>query len=167
MNHLDGLTGEQLAMELVRHYEGCKLHPYRFPGESWWTVGWGHALGAGEKIQPITQVEADSLLERDLEKTRAELQKQLGYNLAELTPGQLGATLSFKYNCKPVLFAKSTFLQLLRKRACAEAANELKRWVHGERGVVLRGLVARRTAEDFIFRGGSLLDLVQKHNWYQ
>jgi lysozyme len=159
------VNGIEIALALIRHFESCRLKAYVFPGEHFPTIGWGHALSPGEENTTITQEQADELLDNDLDERMTDLKRQLAIEYSKLTAGQLGATLSFKYNCKPVLFNTSRFLHLIRKGDLLNAQAEFKRWIHGENNVVLEGLVRRRKCEEFVFAGGSVAELISL-NWF-
>ena len=161
-------SSNDIALALIKHFEGCRLTAYVLSGESWATIGWGHTIPFSEHGKIITQADADALLASDLATRDADLKDQLGIAIySSLTPNQLGATLSFKYNCKPTLFDNSTFLMLLRLDKIADAQNEFKRWVYGEGHVALPGLVSRRSAEAFVFSGGSIDELEKVKHWFQ
>jgi GH24 family phage-related lysozyme (muramidase) len=159
------MTGIEIALALIRHFEGCKLHAYVFPGESWCTIGYGHTLPLSQINLTISEKQAADLLTRDLLIVRKDLRLQLGPAYYRLTEGQLGATLSFKFNCKPSLFNNSTFLALLKQQQFEAAQSELRKWVYGEGRVRLPGLVRRRKCEEYVFAGGSVTQLVRR-NWF-
>jgi|LakMenEpi03Aug12_release.lakeMendotaPanAssembly.Ray.scaffolds.fasta_scaffold316267_2 lysozyme len=158
--------GREIAIALIKHFEGCKLHAYVLPGENWATIGWGHTIPLADADKIITPQEADNFLQSDLNNRDAELKTQLGEVYYDLTSGQLAATLSFKYNCRPDLFNKSTFLYLLKNRQFDQAKNQLPRWIYDERHIALPGLIRRRKCEEFIFAGGTISQLIEL-NWYQ
>jgi GH24 family phage-related lysozyme (muramidase) len=157
----------KLALELIKHFEGCRLQAYVLQGENWATIGWGHALPLQERHTIWTQEQANRQLLLDLNNRNDDLKLELGAEYDKLTAGQLAGSLSFKYNVKPDLWRRSTFLALLKKGKPLEARYELKRWVHGEDGKELAGLIARRSAELFVFDGGSISDLSKVHKWFQ
>jgi len=159
------MTGSEIAAMLIRHFEGLRLSPYIFEGESAFSIGYGHQLPNGDIHKTITVQEAEELLQNDLASRNADLKEQLGTQYGLLTPGQLGATLSFKYNCKPVLFDNSTFLSLLRQGNFSKAQAEFKRWIYGEGHIPLPGLVRRRRCEAYVFGGGTIEQLIS-FNWF-
>ncbi|MDX2107099.1 MAG: lysozyme [Candidatus Melainabacteria bacterium] len=160
------MTARQIAEELIKHFEGCKLNSYVLKNETWATIGWGHAIPMKEHPKKITQAEADALLNSDINVREVDLKKQLGATMySKLSDNQLGATLSFKYNCRPSSFAKSTFLKFMKSGKFVEAGNELPKWTKGS-GVVLPGLVRRRKCEKFIFEGRTIAALKAK-KWFQ
>lgn len=159
------MNGRQIADAVIRHFEGCHLTSYVFARENQATIGWGHAIPLRKHPMNITQQYADSLLGMDIDVRLAELKRQIGdivFN--KLTPGQLGAAISFKYNCKKTSFDNSTFLRLLKAGRISEAGHELKRWCYGG-GVRLEGLARRRKVEEAIWFG-TPLDEIKKANWY-
>jgi lysozyme len=167
------MTGEETALAIIKEFESCKLQAYVLENETWATIGWGHAIPLAEKNKTISQGEADQLLANDFNFKINDLKLQLGHQdefgqtiYEKLNPNQLGATLSFKYNCKPILFDNSTFLILLKQSNFQAAGQEFKRWIYGEGHIALPGLVRRRHCEDFVYYGGSIDDLVKQH-WFQ
>jgi GH24 family phage-related lysozyme (muramidase) len=163
---VSAMTGLEIAIILIKHFEGCRLVAYQFPGEtSWATIGYGHWLPLSQLDTVITQLDADELLETDLTLRDNDLREQLGAVYSSLIPGQLGATLSFKFNCLPTLFDNSTFLMLMRQGALVKAQAEFKRWIYGEGRIALPGLVRRRKCEAFIYGGGTIEEL-EKSNWF-
>lgn len=160
------MNGQEIARKICEHFENCHLTSYIFPGEEnlQATVGWGTAIPLSKHPMQITQEQADKLLDTGLWMRHEELKKQLGAVYYKLTPGQLGATLSFKYNCKRKKFDESTFLRLLKAGLIQEAGKQLNRWVYGS-GKKLKGLIRRRKAETAIFNGASIADMI-KVAWY-
>lgn len=160
------MNAREIAEALIKHFEGCRLDSYVLKNETWATIGWGHAIPLSEHPKRITQAEADGLMALDIDVRVADLQTQLGMEIYnKLNANQLGATLSFKYNCRPSSFATSTFLKLMKEGKFELAGAELKRWTRGS-GVILKGLVRRRKCEEFVFEGHSIADL-KKRNWFQ
>ena len=50
----------------IKNYEGCKLTAYKNPGETYWTIGYGHYGPDVDPNVPITQEEADAYFEQDI-----------------------------------------------------------------------------------------------------
>ncbi|AFC73604.1 lysozyme [Rickettsia montanensis] len=61
-----------------------------------------------------------------------------------LTENQQDALISFIFNCGAGAFQASTLRQKLNRGECANAANELLRWMHAKGGLKLQGLVKLR-----------------------
>ncbi len=79
----------QPVVNLIRHFEGCRLESYQDSGGIW-TIGFGHTKGVGPG-QTCTQEQADAWLEEDL----APLLPQV----AGMGPLKAAAYLDFGYNC--------------------------------------------------------------------
>jgi lysozyme len=62
-----------LATQLVQHFEGCRLTAYQ-DTRGFWTIGWGHLLKENQDWTgyTISQAEADQLRSEDLEYARME-----------------------------------------------------------------------------------------------
>lgn len=155
------------ALDLIKHFEGCRLTSYVLPNETWATIGWGNAIPMSEHPKTITQKEADDLFLKTVQ-SRVPVVRSLINDKVEssLTPLQKAAILSFNYNTKPQSFKTSTFLKLLNSGDIKGASNQLPRWVRGEGNKVLPGLVRRRKCEKFLMDGGSWEDLVKKHKFF-
>jgi lysozyme len=73
--------------------------------------------------------------------------------LATEAEGRLAAIVDFTFNLGAGRLQTSTLRRRVNQRDWENAANELRRWVHGG-GKVLPGLVTRREAEVGYFLGG-------------
>ena len=70
----------------------------------------------------------------------------------ELTDDQFGALVSFTFNLGKGNLSRSTLLRVLNLGSYDAAEQQFYRWTRA-RGVILKGLVARRNCEAFKFRG--------------
>jgi len=140
------LTSE--GLQLIRHWEGCRLEAYPDPasGAEPWTIGYGHT---GPEVSPgltISQAQADTWLEADVAKATAVVNRLLAP--VALSPTQRDALVSFCFNVGAAALESST----LRRRLLAGEpvqtviASELPRWCKGPNGP-LEGLKRRRAAE--------------------
>jgi lysozyme len=141
-----------LAADLAKHFEGCRLSPYKCPA-GYWTIGWGHLLSMNPDADPaqwqsITQEIADRWLEEDLNKS---LRYVLGMCPVPLTDGMLAALTDFTFNLGPANLKASTLRIIVNEGRHEEVPRQLIRWVYS-RGVKLPGLVRRREAESAIYR---------------
>jgi GH24 family phage-related lysozyme (muramidase) len=154
------------ALELIKHFEGCCLHSYvvsykdthgHVIAENQATIGWGHAIPLAQHPISITQEQADKwLLEIVAQREQFLAQHIKPEALSKMSAGQIAASVSFAYNAIPHYFLASHFLSLLNESNFEDAGSELLKWVHGDHGVVLPGLVARRRSELFIFNGNQI-----------
>lgn len=116
------------------------------PGDPW-TIGFGatgNGIGPGVKW---TEEEAWVRLEQDIERVEKEVE-----HLAQtvLNENQFSALVAFTYNVGTVNLCKSTLLEKINDGDIDGAAAEFPKWCHAG-GVVMRGLVIRREAEQKLF----------------
>lgn len=142
----------QNGIDMMHHFEGCKLRAYPDPGSrdgNPWTIGWGHT--GTEVISGLvwTQAKADSTFVEDLYRF-----EQGVFSLVKvpLTQGQFDALVSFSYNVGLGNLGDSTLLRKLNARDYAGAAMEFRKW-NKNGGKVMRGLTRRRGAEEALFNG--------------
>lgn len=138
----------QAAIDLIRGFEGFSSVVYDdaagFP-----TIGYGHLIKRGERLERVTRDEAEILLRRDLKVACSTVEKSV---MGLLTDAQHGALVSLVFNIGSGNFRRSTLLRLLNKGDYEGAANEFPNWRKAG-GKVLRGLVRRRAAEQEMFNG--------------
>jgi lysozyme len=143
-------TGLDLAVELIKSFEGLRLMPYYCSGGKQ-TIGYGHVMQPYEQhYQQISPDIAEKLLEGDIAKTRNSLDKNCR---VPLSPHQEAALISFIFNCGSGAFQSSSLRQKLNRGEYEMAAAELPKWVYS-RGIKLAGLVRRRRAEQYLFLAG-------------
>ena len=132
------------GIDLIKRFEGCRLRAYPDPGTGGapWTIGWGHTGRDVTADTHWTQAQADTQLERDLERYAAEVAKAIGD--APTSQAQFDGLVSFHYNTGAI--GRATLTKLHKAGDFAGAAREFGKWVHAGRKV-LPGLVKRRTAE--------------------
>ncbi len=144
-------TWLDIAIPLVKRWEGCELKAYPDPGSGGdpWTIGYGHT---GPDVTPgvrWTQAQADAALRSDLGRFGATVDALV---LVHLEPREMAALVSLTYNIGPANFKKSTLLRLLNQGAKTLAAREFPRWNRAS-GKIMRGLTNRRAAERALFLG--------------
>jgi lysozyme len=158
-----GLDGKHAATldSLVKSFEGCRLTAYP-DAHGKPAIGWGHAGKEVRMGMTITQRQADSLLQADIQHAGNIVEKHVK---TELTPLQKVATISMVFNIGTGSRYKdgfiqtkrggpSRFLKLLNAGEMRAAANEMQKWRLGG-GKVLKGLERRRQAERTIFLKGT------------
>lgn len=139
----------QKGIELIKHFEQCRLRAYR-DAVGVWTIGWGHT----KSVKPglvITQEQADTLLELDLQVFEQAVARAIGD--APTTEDQFAAMVSLAYNIGAGAFARSTVLRQHRAGHPLRAAAAFMLWVKAG-GKTLRGLVRRRNAERRLYASG-------------
>lgn len=140
------------AIDLAKRFEGFERKakrgveitaiPYICPA-GYWTIGFGHLCDP--KHPPITEVEAEVFLARDLQTALAATLRYCPV-LATEPEGRLAAIVDFTFNLGAGRLQTSTLRRRINQREWVAAGLELRRWVYGG-GKVLPGLVTRRDAE--------------------
>lgn len=146
------------AVALLKNYEqgpngGFAPVIYRCPaGHN--TIGWGHRVQSGEKFQqPISAVEAENLLRRDLLGVGG----QVGVTVkVPLTQSMMDALACFVFNVGVGAFVGSTLFAVLNVGQYEAAADEFLRWDKARNPKTgqkerLTGLTRRRQAERELF----------------
>ena len=132
----------EAGMELIKHFEGCKLTAYQCPARKW-TIGYGSTRDVYEG-----KVIADERLRRDLWDAEGAVSRLV---TTELTDNEFAALVSFCFNVGCGNFGNSTLLHLLNNEQIDRVPNEFLRWDHGG-GKLLPGLHFRRLAESELFQ---------------
>lgn len=115
------------------------------------TIGYGHALRAGEKYTTLTESEALELLRLDVRTAEDAVNQCVR---VPLTQTQFDALVSFTLNEGGGALASSTMLRLLNAGNFADAAEQFLVWdKYRDHGVVKVSptLVARRRRERAVF----------------
>jgi lysozyme len=136
---------------LIKKYEGCELKAYKCPAGIW-TIGWGHT-GNVKQGQTITQVQADALFDKDIQRFVDGVNKLVK---VELNENQFSALVSFAYNCGIGALQKSTLLEYVNKKQFDKAGAEFDKWNKARNPKtkqleVLPGLAKRRDEEQALF----------------
>lgn len=140
---------DELACDILRNVEGCRLSAYQDVAGVW-TIGYGDT---GPSVRPgteISQQEADSRL-----ATR--VQKEFGPAVdrmvrVPLEPHQRAALVSWAYNIGLGAAQRSTLIRKLNEGDYEAVPNELRRWTKAG-GVAVRGLINRREKEVKLWLG--------------
>ena len=116
------------SKNLIKFFESCALTAYQCPAKVW-TIGWGATkYNDGTKVKPgdkITQKQADELFEALLTEFEAGVKKLIKVPLSE---NQLGAVVSFAYNCGLGNFKTSTLLKKINASDFVGADKEFAKW---------------------------------------
>lgn len=140
------MTPSKNAIDLIKHFEGCKLEAYQ-DSVGVWTVGFGTTGPGIVEGLTITQPTAEAMLKGHLNEIGMSLTDIVGNKLSQ---DKFDACISFIYNLGTGAFKKSTMLKLIKENKMAEAAEEFPKWVKAG-GKTLPGLVKRRQAEKELF----------------
>ena len=140
------MNWQDIALELIKKNEGCKLEAYPDPisGTSPWTIGWG---ATGPDIQPgvvWTQAQADE----DLESRVEVLGKQIDAKFVnvEFSAGQKGSLIDFAYNLGFAALANSTLAKDILAGDFTSAQAQFPLWDHAN-GREIPALATRREEE--------------------
>lgn len=139
----------QSGIDLIKRFEGFRPSRYLCPA-GYETIGYGHVVRIGEQFnEPLTEIEAEELLRRDLEQFEQAVHDLV---IVDLAQNQYDALVSFTFNVGPDAFRKSTLLRRVNDRDHKAAPKEFEKWVfvNGKR---LKGLEKRRAAEAALYRG--------------
>lgn len=139
----------QLGLDLIRQFEGCKLKAYPDPatGSEPITIGFGHTE-LGLKLGTVwTQEQADKALAEDL----AVFERFLNDKITNVVnSNQFSACVSLCYNIGCHNFLNSTLLKLINQGKLKQASEQFVRW-NKAAGKVMKGLTTRREAEAKLF----------------
>ena len=135
------------GIEMVKSFEGLALKPYLCPANVW-TVGYGATVGSDGRpidldMEPISEIEAEALLLRDLESSQGWVSRLIKTALSE---NQYSALTSFTFNVGAGALQRSTLRMKLNRGEYRGAADEFPKWRMAG-GRILAGLVRRRAAE--------------------
>jgi lysozyme len=139
------------SKNVIKFFESCSLTAYQCPAKIW-TIGWGATKFAnGKKVKAgdkITQKQADKLFDDLLTEFEKGVTKLV---TVKLTDNQLGALVSFGYNCGLHNLESSTLLKKVTASDFEGASQEFGKWTKAA-GKVLNGLVVRRKREAELFK---------------
>jgi len=137
----------QQGVELIKHFEGCRLEAYLCPAGIW-TIGYGHTLDVKEGDR-VDQEAAEAFLIEDLEEFEDHVQRLVEVDLSQ---DQFDALVSWTFNLGYGNLAASPLLAKLNDGLYDEVPEQIKRWTRAG-GRVLEGLVKRRNAEAALWEG--------------
>lgn len=137
----------QTGVDLIKRFEGCKLKAYKpVAAEKYWTIGYGHYGPDVREGMTITLAQAEAMLKADLPKYEAYVNNPSYVPVtAQLSQNQFDVLVSFTYNC-----GAGNLKKLCAGRTLAQIAQKLPEYNKGS-GMVLKGLVTRRAAEQALF----------------
>lgn len=136
----------QDGIDLVKHYEGCKLKTYvDVAGNR--TIGYGHMSPKLGVSDTITQEQADELLSQDLIAAECAV---LSVAKVPLNDNQFSALVCFVFNVGASNLKASTLLKLINSKEYVVASKEFVKWNHAG-GKVFDGLTKRRASEAALF----------------
>lgn len=134
---------------LTKKFEGLQLSAYQDQGGVW-TIGYGHTARSVCGGLKITEDQAELLLHSDVAGAVAAVNRAVSYKISQ---NHFDAMVDFVFNLGPTSLLTSTLLRDVNAGKFTEAAAEFLHWDHC-RGVVVPGLLRRRTAEMELFLRG-------------
>lgn len=111
------------------------------------TIGYGHLCHAGDNLQEITEVEAERLLQSDLQIAAAGVLRLIDI---PLNFNQFTALIDFTFNLGRGVLQASTLRSVINRGDFEDAPAQFNRWVYGG-AKKLPGLITRRNAEAELF----------------
>jgi lysozyme len=111
-----------------------------------WTIGYGHTHGV-RPGQVVTEKEARKLLAADLRDAARAVHQAVK---VPLTVRQRIALISIVFNVGPGVLEGTHLIEALNDKHYKTAADRFLEWDHAG-GVVVQGLLNRRTAERWLF----------------
>ena len=144
---------DKAGLDLIKRFEGFRSKPYR-DAVGVPTIGYGltHYID-GRKVtmhdHSMSEETASFMLEMQVNQIYG--QAVNAYVQVPITQNQFDALVSFAYNLGSNALRKSTLLHRINEGAEDKLiANEFMKWTHAGHHV-LKGLVARRDAEDALY----------------
>jgi len=135
------------GLNIIKYFEGLRLEAYKdIVGKL--TIGYGHTGSDVTEGQKISSLQAELLLQLDLQKFEKGVDQAL--TGPAVTDNQFSAMVCLAYNIGLANFTSSTLLKLVNKGQYAKAADEFVKWDHAG-GKVVNGLLVRRKAERDLF----------------
>jgi len=133
----------QKGLDLIKKFEGFSDKEYICPaGKA--TIGYGHVILASESFEePMTRLEAENLLKKDLEPRQKSLNGFLKVNISQ---NQFDALMCIIYNIGVGNFQKSTLLKFINDRLFDKVPDQFRRWSYVN-GKISKGLANRREEE--------------------
>lgn len=108
------------------------------------TIGYGHVILPDENIiEPITESEAEYILEKDVKIAEDAVNK---YVKIKLTQNQFDALVCFVFNIGITNFKTSTLLKFINSELWEKIPTQFMRWVYHDK-IKLKGLENRRKIE--------------------
>lgn len=136
------------GIDFIKDWEKLSLNAY-YDGGGVLTIGYGHTGRDVHEGDTVTEEEAEILLTADLAEAEDAVNDFIDVDLEQ---HEFDALVSFTFNCGVDALRGSTLRRLLNNGDYHGAALQFLRWVK-DNGVVVKGLVRRRTAEKVMFEG--------------
>ena len=136
------------GLNIIKHFEQCRLKAYMPTPNDVPTIGWGHTRGV-KMGMVCTQTQADRWLLQDCEDAERDVNWRVR---VPITQNQFDALTSFAFNVGGGNFGSSTLLRKLNGGDYMGASKEFGKWVYQKPNPEpLGGLVKRREMERLLF----------------
>jgi lysozyme len=136
---------------LIKRFEQFRPTAYKPTRKDRWTCGWGHTAG----VTASTTCTQNTAQEWLIDDTRDAYTAVNNLVTVPLTQHQFDALTCFVFNVGVGNFEESTLLRELNDREYEMAANEMLKWDHQGRDVLV-GLERRDEAERALFLSGGV-----------
>lgn len=134
------------GLELIKRFEGFSATVYKdVAGKA--TIGYGHLLKPGEKMESLTKSEGEALLICDVAKAEQAVERLIHVPLSE---NEFSALVSFAFNLGSGALQRSTLRRKINDAELIDIETEWRRWVWAG-GRRYGGLLRRREAELALF----------------
>ena len=138
-----------VGIGLIKRFEGFSPKLYLCPA-NYWTLGYGHEVLPGEKIQePISKEEALTLLQKDVIVAELSVCRLISVPLEEW---QYAALVAWTYNLGGRRLQISTMRKRVNEANHPAVPFEMLKWVYAG-SKKLSGLIRRRSAEATLYAG--------------
>lgn len=108
------------------------------------TIGYGHVILQDDNIiEPITEEQAEDILEKDVTVAENAINK---YVKVPLTQNQFDALVCFVFNVGKTNFKTSTLLKFINEQLWDKVPKQFMRWVYHDK-TLIKGLENRRKIE--------------------
>lgn len=108
------------------------------------TIGYGHVILPDDNIiEPITEDQAEDILEKDVNVAENAINK---YVKVPLTQNQFDALVCFVFNVGKTNFKTSTLLKFINEQLWDKVPKQFMRWVYHDK-TFIKGLENRRKIE--------------------
>lgn len=108
------------------------------------TIGYGHVILPDDNIiEPITEDQAEDILEKDVTAAENAINK---YVKVPLTQNQFDALICFVFNVGRTNFKTSTLLKFINEQLWDKIPKQFMRWVYHDKKLI-KGLENRRKIE--------------------
>lgn len=132
-------------VSFLKKMEGFSAQAY--PDGNGCSIGYGHKIKSGEKLQVLSEAEAEAILVTDILIIQAGLRRLIRVPLRE---NQEIALISFTFNVGLGALQRSILRAKINRAEHEDVPLEMGRWVYSG-GKVMKGLVRRRQLEGELY----------------